>query len=265
MEFVKVSGLVLRQTPIKEADKIMTVLTAEHGRITVSGKGIRSLRSKHMTATQLFSYSDFTLSKKGDFYFLRESELLESFYDIRLDLEALSLATYVCDVAADLALENTDETDLLRLTLNTLYALSKALRPHKQIKAAFELRAAALSGFLPDLSACDHCGKEAAGEMYIDIMNGHLVCAACRSRLIAGVAPGEEIPSPDGTRILLHPIKTDVLAAMRHVTGARAEKMLAFSLDEESAAAFSAITERYLLNHLEHGFSSLDYYKSLLV
>ena len=117
MELTNVRGLVVKETPVGEYDKLLTVVTEEMGRITVSGKAIRSLKSKHMPATQLFCYSSFTLKKSHGYYYISDSALIESFYGIRLDLDRLALASYLCDVAAEMAVEGVGDEELLRLTL----------------------------------------------------------------------------------------------------------------------------------------------------
>ena len=58
-----VNGIVLKETPIGDYDKIMTVLTAEHGRLSVFARGAKRLKSPLFTATQVFSYSEMTLYK----------------------------------------------------------------------------------------------------------------------------------------------------------------------------------------------------------
>ena len=60
-ERITVHGLCVRETEIGEADKIITLVTMEYGRLSVSGKGVKSLKSRHMAATQPFAYSLFTL------------------------------------------------------------------------------------------------------------------------------------------------------------------------------------------------------------
>ena len=56
MEELEIDGLVVRETPAGEADKLITLLTAERGRILVSGKGVSSLRSKYAASAQMFMY-----------------------------------------------------------------------------------------------------------------------------------------------------------------------------------------------------------------
>ena len=49
-------ALVIREVPYGESDKLLTLLTAEYGRVNVMAKGAKSLRSKLMTASQLFTW-----------------------------------------------------------------------------------------------------------------------------------------------------------------------------------------------------------------
>ena len=262
MELTSVRGLIVRETPVGEYDKLLTVVTEEMGRITVSGKAIRSLKSKHMPATQLFCYSNFTLRKSRGYYYISDSALIESFYGLRLDLDRLALASYLCDVAAEMAVEGVGDEDLLRLTLNALYALANNKEiPIAQIKAAFELRCAAIEGFLPNLSACDVCGcaPNEAERLYLDVMNGRLLCKNC----LRNVKHTEDLID-DGTAHIYLRLTRAIYEAMRYVTEAPSNRFLSFQLAADELPQFGSVCEKYLLNHIEHGFYTLDFYKSIL-
>ena len=104
---LKVKGLLLRDVRVGEADKILTLICEDVGRIVVSGKGVKSLRSPHMPATQIFTYSSFVLRKGRKYYYIVESELHEAFSGLRSDIDRLSLASYMADVLLDLCPEFT--------------------------------------------------------------------------------------------------------------------------------------------------------------
>jgi len=260
MEQLRVNGLVVRENPIGEYDKLLTVITEEMGRILVSGKGVRSLKSKHMPATQLFCYSSFVLRKSHGYYYISDSALKESFFGLRTDLNKLSLASYLCDVAAELAVEGMGDAELLRLTLNTLYALSNNPKlPLTQIKGAFEMRCAAIEGFLPNLDGCDVCAKDGAAKLYLDVMNGRLVCGDCLPTVRRTVDTVDE-----GTAHIYLRLTPAVLEALRYTVSAPGNRYLSFSLDAGELSLYASVCEKYLLNHIEHGFYTLEFYKSLL-
>ena len=254
-------GLVIREVRTSEADKLLTLLTPERGKVTVSGKGVASLKSRHMAACQLFSYSSFILKKTKKYFYIAESETIECFFGIRYDIERLALATYICEVVDYLALEEVADDDLLRLTLNTLYALSeKKDADLSLLKAAFEIRAASVSGFTPDLNACGVCGTVSLRHgTYLDVMNGRLLCPDCSKEYVSGLKETDEGISP-----IFIKITPSSLEAMRYAVSAPIKRYLSFSIPGEEKEAFAYSCEKYLLSHIEHSFKSLEYYRNII-
>ena len=259
MTELTVHGLVVRETDVGEYDKILTLVTKEYGKISVTVKGAKSIKSKNIGACQPFAYCTYLLRKSKKYFYVVESQNIEFFYKIRFDLDKMSLATYICDVAAELSVEGMADPELLRLTLNTLYALNSKDIPMSQIKAAFELKAAEIAGFMPDLSECGYCNEEIKGDCYLDIMNGRILCKSCKP-----LAENDEIMEESGTARLYMIITPSVLAAMRFVIISPVEKFLSFSLEEDELYVFSRVCETYLVNHIEHKFYTLDFYKDLI-
>ena len=60
-------------------------------------------------------------------------------------------------------------------------------------------------------------------------------------------------------------LSPSVLAALRYIEQSTAKKFLSFRLDKQELPLFAVVCERYLLNHLEHGFTSLEYYKKIKI
>ena len=259
MQIVMVSGLVVRTTDYGERDRILSLYTDELGLITVTANGSRSLKSRSLVATELFCYSRFVLTRRGDRYTVKEVELIESFFDLRSDVSKIALAGYACEVLSHVGTENMPEPDLLRLCLNTLYALAKEKAPQEQIKGAFEMRAAAILGFMPELSVCADCGNEGE-DVVLDVMNGAVRCAACRRDAEEDFLPLEE----NSHATILCLLTASARAALFYVLRCPLEKILSFRLDEEDMQSFTYAAETYLLNHLERTFKNLEFYKTLL-
>ncbi len=256
-----VNGLILRETVYGEADKILTVLTAEYGKITVYAKGVRSFRNHYQSAAQIMSYNEFVLYQKRESYQFKEAAIVENFFEIRNDLECFALAQYFLDVANDVCVEGERQDEMLQLLLNTLYLLCKKEKSYAQIKAVFELRCAAVSGWMPDLSACAVCGAQKKS-YYLDLAGGVLTCASCFSRkeqMGFTDIDGYQIARKEG----FVPIHEATLQAMRYVISAPPNRIIAFSVDEENLPTLSKVCEKYLLSQLERGFLTLDFYKSL--
>ena len=255
-----VTGLIIRTADVKESDRIVTVFTEEAGVITAIAKGARSIKSRQMSATLQFCYGRYVLYKKNDFYWIKEAELIESFFDIRKRLEGLALASYICEVLSDVTTSEADR-ELLRLSLNSLYAIAKGEVSLRKIKAAFEMRTAAILGFSPEVLSCRECDRK-DGEFYLDVMDGSLICATCRAEGEASL----DLRADDGhERHLLCILPEGAKIAIGYVIYSPLERIYAFRIGEEDMRFFSSAAEHYLLNHLERNFKTLDFYKEVEV
>ena len=258
-----VDGLVIREVNVGENDKMLTILTPDRGRIGVMAKGSRSLKSQVLSTAQLYTYGNYEIYEKNDYKWLRSGSVIEGFFGLRNDIERISLAAYLSDIAWELSGEDVPSVEMLRMTLNAFYAISNSLKPNEIVKGVYELRSAGFSGFMPDLSRCRYCKGDSSERFYLDVMNGALVCSDCvfrkstKERMTDSYESGEE-------RVILLPMSQSVLAATRYALYAPPERMFSFSLDgSDEIAMFSRLSEEYLLHHLERGFNSLDFYKSL--
>lgn len=258
------NGLVIREVATGESDKLITVLTENAGKLVISAKGVRSLKSKNGAICRLFTYANFEYYEKSGRYWLASGEVLDSFFGIANNIEGVALASYVVDVANEVSGENFSDEVLLRATLNTLYAIQKELRPLDVIKGAYEFFAAAHSGFTPDLSHCERCGKQMSDGFYLDVMNGALLCSECISS--KKLTEFDELPDIDryATRNVLLPLTNEVVRAIDFVIHANVKRLFSFNLTkEEDRLLFSRAGEVYIKNHLERGFDALDFYHSV--
>lgn len=240
-------GLVLRQTETKEADKILTVLTAEKGKISVIARGARRKGSRLAAASQLLVFSEMTAYESKGWYMLTEASTLQLFPGLREDVERLSLASYFAEIVEGLSFEGESAEETLRLLLNALYALGELKKPMDAVKAAFELRLLCIAGFAPLLEECGACGKTEMPLAAFDIADGELFCADCAAKR------GGELRAVDG----------GALSAMRHIACCDQKKLYAFHLSEESQKRLSQATEDFLLRQLDRRFRTLDFYHSL--
>ena len=257
----EVRGLVVRTVDLSGSDKLLSILTAERGLVTAVSNGSRSLKSRYLAASQLFCYANFVLEARRDRFWVREVELIESFYDLRLDIVNTALANYVCEVAGDVTVPEQPDPAILRLTLNTLHAIANNLYPPAQIKAAFEFRVAVELGYLPELSECSSCGATDA-DMLLDVMNGGILCSECHARL-QGELPRDDDDFRARTRALLCILTPAVRTALLYIVTCPIERVFSFRLPEDELRHLSHAAEEYLLNHLERGFRALQFYKDV--
>lgn len=245
--YIKTEGIVLRQSDYRDADRILTVLTRDHGKMTVKARGVKSNRSKLKSACQLLTYGEFTLMDYQGRYLITEADPKQMFLPLRQDLEGLALASYFAQVVEAVSQEDAPNPQLLSLILNSIYALSEAKQPKALIKAAFELRTACLAGYEPSLDRCEICGSQSPDRFHVS--RGSVQCAACRKE----------------SEGICMPISVGVLEAMRYITSCPPKRLFAFTLPTEQLIQLSSVTEAYLCTQLEQSFYTLDFYKSLLL
>jgi DNA repair protein RecO (recombination protein O) len=187
----------------------------------------------------------------------------KSFFGSHTDIDGFSIGAYILQVADEISGEELPAEEVLRMTLNTLYAIDSRLKPYAQIKAAYELFAVNVSGLAPDPTACADCGCESfEGEIWLDVMNGAVVCGDCLKKRSGGLP----LPETDAyeARNILVPLDAASLEAIRYVMSASPQRLFAFGLsDKRSLELFARAAETYLLNHLERDFDTLRFYKSI--
>ena len=245
--YLTIRAIVLRVTDYNDRDALLTVLSRDHGKLTIKARGLRRKNSPLIAPCQLLAFGEFTLFEYKGQYSINEAHSIELFSLLRRDLTKLSLGTYFAQAAEVISQEDMPNPELQSLLLNCLFALSKMEESEAKVKAVFELRAACLAGYMPDLFGCHVCGSQNPDRF--DISEGMLECHTCR-----GMGGGIRMPVTPG-----------VLEAMRYICLCEPKKLLSFNIGQENLEKLSNLTEAYLTTQLERGFSTLDFYKSLLI
>lgn len=239
-------GLVLREVKYKEADKILTVLSQDEGKLTVKARGALRRSSRITAATQQLVFSEMTLFQNAGKWQLNEATTIEQFLPLRTDLSKMALGCYFAELLEAVSDEDSPNPAVLQLGLNSLYALSEDLCTPEQVKAVFEMRLMCLSGFEPVLTGCVACG-EVHEDIRFSVRGGVLHCPGCPPG-----EPGQSLPLCEGS-----------LAALRHIASAPAKKIFSFRLEETALRRLCDVTEAFVQMQLERGFGALDYWKTV--
>ena len=244
---IVIKGAVLRETETKEADKILTLLTAERGKLSVIARGVRRKTCKYSACAQSLAYSEWTLYQRGNWYYASDGSTLELFQGLRGDLDATALGFYCAELTEAVTTEETPAGPLLRHLLNGLYALSALHKPPALVKPAFELKLLSLAGYEPLADACAYCGCLEPEQPLLDVVQGVLRCRRC-----GGGESGRSLP-----------LDRDSLAALRHIVYGDPKRLYSFRLSGPALERLSAAAEAFTATQLERSFRTLDFYKSL--
>ena len=241
------NGLILKEQNIGEQDKLVPVLTSDLGVIKAFVRGAKSIKSKKQSATGLLCYSKLSLYNGKDSYIIDEAQPIEVFFGLRNDIEKLALAQYFAELAYELAPQETDANEYLRVVLNSLYMLSNGKKNAEQLKAITELRLLSLSGYMPNLICCDGCACYEHEMMYFLPEKGIIVCGDC-------------IGNYNQHKILTG---SGVTHAMRHCIYSEFKKLFAFNLTKDAQPVLEYASEEYIHSQINRKFKTLEFYRSI--
>ncbi len=245
------SGVVLGEIDKLEKGKTLVVLTAEKGIVYIDAPGAHKLTASYLKSAQLFAYSRFFCYAKKGYYLLKEASLFEDFFDLRYDYVGYCLAAYIAEVALSVAVDKSDCQNVISLTLNTLYAITKKLYPYEHIRYVFEMRLASLLGFEPDIEYCPFCGEQNYSKpMTFDLEDGFVCCTDC-------------LPDEADTSVCCDLTKSALLA-IRYIVSAPSKQIFSFGTDQATVKCLSAVCQKYLHMRTEKRYKSLPVYKNAL-
>jgi DNA repair protein RecO (recombination protein O) len=185
-------GVVLGTVDYGEADRLVTLLTRSHGKLTAFAAGARKSRRRFAGALEPCTVLSVELvERRGTTFRLDTADIQNPFARIRNDLRRISRSLYALELVRELTREREPQERLLELLLRYLDGLDAGESGPTSL-LAFELDALAHAGLMPRLAGCALCGGGWADHPRFDPEHGGAVCEACapRSFRAAAVSPG---------------------------------------------------------------------------
>ena len=184
MKLIKVKGIVIRESTYKDNDKIITILTDSIGKVSVIAKGAKKTNSPYLASSQYLVYSEFVLYQNTGYFYLNSASVINTFYNLRVDLDKLQTVFELTKLINSVTDENQDCERILKLFLNTIYALDKLDKDKKLIVNAFKIKLFTLLGFAPRQDKCANCSKsllESEDEfVYYNYVDNVFLCENCK-------------------------------------------------------------------------------------
>ena len=182
---IKVEALVLRTVDYGENDKIVTLFSIEHGKITARAKGVKRDKAALKFSIQPFAFCEYVLAKKGDRHTITHASLIDSFYEIRKDIVKFYAASAITAILDCILYENIINAELFLYTIQALKELTTG--NEIQIFIAYFLKVLALSGYALQIKSCAACHMPLENIVNIDLDSGQFYCRTCHDG--AGVSP----------------------------------------------------------------------------
>jgi DNA repair protein RecO (recombination protein O) len=218
-------GIVLRTHKLGEADRIVSVLTRHHGKVRAVAKGVRKTKSRFGARLEPPTHLQLQLYEgRSELHIIDQAETVDHFRAIREDLDRLTHAVAMLEVADNLGLEGEPNPALYQMLLGALRALAGHSGP--LVIPGFFLKVLALEGFRPVVDRCIECDRDDVELVAFDLDSGGTRCADHRT----------------GTAI-----SADALALMADILGGR----LGQALNEQASPATTEV-ERIATRSMEH-------------
>lgn len=246
MSYLKTKGIVIKEVNTGEADRVVTILCKNYGRITGFAKGARRPKNRISAGTQLLCYSDFILFKGKDMYNISSCDIIESFYEIRNDLVKLTCSAHIMDLIADVIQENQPASKVLQLFLNSLFMLAKTDKSPELVTRIFEFRFLSILGYAPNIKVCCKCSSDDFNEVFFSFKNCGLLCSSCRN------------DDPSAIRISQGAVK-----ALNHIMSAKMDKLFNFEVSQGVLNELSKVGRRYIRDRFERDYNKMDFLNSL--
>lgn len=226
-------GIVLRTHKLGEADRIVSILTRQHGKVRAVAKGVRKTKSRFGARLEPSMHLQLLFYEgRGELQVVTQAETIDHFRAVRDDLDRLTRAVSMLEAADQLSLEGESNPALYQMLLGALRALAGHSGP--LVVPGFFLKVLALEGFRPVVDVCVECGV--AGPLVaFDAESGGARCSA--HRVGAAVSPA-------------------ALRLLQDILGGR----LGSALNEPPSAATHEVDQlatRALEHHLERRLRSI--------
>ena len=174
--------------------------------------------------------------KGQEHYTINSCDIIEVFYNIRIDLDKLKHATYITKIIQDVTNENENSYKILQLYLNTLYMISETDKNPDFIMSVFKMKLLCFLGFKPNIESCVVCGSK-ENLRYFSIKDNGCKCEECH------MPDKGAIKMSDSTAI-----------ALKYIVTAPAKKLFSFDLKNESFKELNLICKVYFNEKLEKEF-----------
>jgi len=159
MEYLKLKGIVCKITEYKEADKILTLLTYEKGKVQVIAKGVKKKGAALSHAARLFYCGEFECVCKNNMPILTGAAMIQDFFDLTNSIETLYYASHFLDVCSCFIQAEQPSGDIMSLLLNSLYLLMKSNSDPLLLTCILHFRMSAIEGAAPVTDFCVECNK----------------------------------------------------------------------------------------------------------
>jgi DNA repair protein RecO (recombination protein O) len=171
------SGVVLRTYKLRESDRIVVLMTEQHGKVRAVARGVRKGSSKFGGRLEPLSHIALLLNEGRELDSVSQVESIDAFRSVREDYDRMSSGIAMLEAVDQIAQEREPNPKLYQMLVGALRTL--AARPAPLLVPSFYWKVLAAAGVHPQLEVCVSC-DEPEGLVSFDLFDGGVQCRACR-------------------------------------------------------------------------------------
>ena len=247
MALLKTKGLVVKEIPLNDTDKMLTVITKDYGKISVSARNARKGGTRSSYGTLVFTYGEYVLFKTKSGYSLNSSDVITQYYDLSEDIIRFTHAAHIMDMASDATSDVNTSEKVINILLYALQALRKGRTP-ALVSSAFSLKLMQITGYPPHITSCVSCGTRDMDEIHFSFSKCGFICENCAKQ-------DSDIQLVD----------IGVAKAILFVLCAENSGIFNFELSDKVLEVFSKISLKYVEERLEKKYTKLDFLKEFKI
>lgn len=173
----EVEGIIVKETEYSNTSKIINLLTKEYGLIGLIAKGCNRPKSPLTNLTTKLTYGKFIIYyKENSLSLLKDVNIINYFKNIKTNIERISYATYLLELAEQVSKQNNDK-EIYKILINALNKIEQNFDA-AIIMNIVEIKYLNYLGIGLSLNGCALCGsKENIVTLSVD--EGGYLCAIC--------------------------------------------------------------------------------------
>jgi DNA repair protein RecO (recombination protein O) len=230
------TGVVVRTYRLAEADRIVVLLTRDHGKVRAVAKGVRKTKSRFGARLEPLSHVSLLMHEGRSLDVVSQAETIDGVGPLLHDLDRLTQGLALVEAVDQITMERDPVPEMYRMLVGALRTLES--RPAPLVVPAFYWKLLALEGVRPELDVCVRCGADEP-LVALDLEEGGVLCRACRRG---------------------RPLSDDGLRVLRMILGGR----LAAALDETGPVVgeVTHLATEALEHHLERRLRAVAMFES---
>ena len=239
-------AIIIKKTKHGEADRILTLLTLDLGKIHAVAKGVRRPKSKLSGHLELLTYTNVSFARGHNLDTIIGSQTINAFLPLKNDLDLISYGLYIAELTDQFTAEHMENADIFRLLVATLERLCQTNNKEITLRY-FEMQLLNTTGYRPELQQCVACHKPLEPVTnYFNAASGGMLCPICSQ-----------------SQTFLFPLSVNALKVLRLLQNGDYETAIKLKLTSQLAGELQEVIRRYIKYILEREVKSVAWLDDL--